>query len=119
MVIDTFNQRLAASREKWVELGDARALLFRRPHYIEQCRLRDKNIGEESYMVDLISACCVDWRGFTAADLLPGDTQEALPFASDLLQVAMDNKEWRVKISNAFVEFWIETGRRREAAEKN
>lgn len=119
MSAEEFKARLAASREKWVEIGDGRALLLRRPSYLQQCEMRDKSPGAESYMTALIQTSAKDWRGFTAADLLPGEPDEPIKFDAEMMQAAMDNQELRGKISGAFVEFWIEAFKQREQAEKN
>ena len=80
MSAEEFKARLAASREKWVEIGDGRALLLRRPSYLQQCEMRDKSPGAESYMTALIQTSAKDWRGFTAAGILEDQlVADALP----------------------------------------
>ena len=119
MSLDAFRDRLTASREKWVNVGESREILMRRPAYAVQCDLRDKAAGDESYMLALLLACAKDWRGFTLDYLLPGEAADTLPFDSEWMQSVLDDKTLRAPIVAAFVEFWAGANQAREQTEKN
>lgn len=119
MSTDAFKAKLAASREKWINVGESREILFRRPSYATQCVLRDKASGDESYMLAVLSESAKDWRGFTADYILPGEPSEQVAFDTDLLQAVFDDSYKRAQIVGAFVEFWVSQAKEREQAEKN
>lgn len=119
MSLEEFKAKLAASREKWVTVQEGKEILMHRPDYILQCELQDKSPGTESYMASLLLACAKDWRGFSMADLIPGEPTELIAFDKSLLLHLMDQTDWRNKITAAFVEFWVAHKKHQEQAEKN
>jgi len=108
--------RLLARRERWLELGQGKAVRLRRP---AECEFAAVLRG---MAVERIAACVTEWRGFTEADLLGpqhGSTA-SVAFAADLwAEVLRDNAEWFGLIVEGIAEDVRRHTEARGSAEKN
>jgi len=90
--------RMEAARERWLTLDDRRQVKIRRPH---ETRLPSgvRSAADLEPCADYV----VDWRGFTEADLLPGQGADtAVPFDAAVWRLlAFDHVEWLTVIGLA------------------
>lgn len=88
---------LHAARERWLDLEEGKAVKIRRPPETQWPRLRVS--GTEAF-----SACVVDWKGFTEADL-GGDGSEKVTFDPALWAAAsVDRMDWMAKVIDGVTE---------------
>lgn len=93
--------RVLAARDQWVDLEAGKRVKVRRPAEAAMPALRSGMAPET------VARFCVDWEGFTEADLLGAalGSDTVVKFDVDLwVTVALDHLEWIGKVSEKVVE---------------
>lgn len=89
-------QKRQKFREAMVDLGDGKAVRFRRPLLSGALAMHRKPV------LDAVVECVVDWQGFRESDVLPSGAEDAVPFDSDLFRdIVADRPDWLAKIDAA------------------
>jgi hypothetical protein len=99
-------RQMREQRMSWVDLGEGKSVRIIRPSQLEMMRylLKDKNIVVE---FDDVMRFCVDWRGFTQADLLGAAVGSADPVGFDIglwRELSSEHAPWLQTIANAIVQ---------------
>ncbi len=100
---------LRKRREKTVDLGDGKSVIFRRPTEVEMPLLLVGEGDDRRWEIgiDQVRKCVTGWNGFTEADLLGSAIGSADPVAFDLElwdEVVSDNVAWTQKIGQAILD---------------
>lgn len=113
-----FKQKLAASREQWVEVAHIKVLLRRQPQ-LRIAEIRDAALGENSYIAALLQACVQGWKGVKASDLLPDGDDAEVAYEPELLDALLENQTIGPLFVPVFLDFWKRKTQAEESAEKN
>lgn len=88
-----------ALRERWVDLGDGRRVLIRRPGETPLAQRRRSEVT-----VEWLAGFVIGWEGVTEADVI-GTGTAAVPFDADLWRVVVEDRvEWAAKVAEAVLD---------------
>lgn len=114
---ETLRKKMLAAREQWVDVGRF-GFLVRRPTEMQITRWRGNEALEVTFTI--VAECVVGWRGVTEADLVPGGSDDQMPFDADAYRMwAEDRPDVWQPLAEAVMRLVDENRKRLESAQGN